>query len=58
MTDQDKRAIRMAIQALNRHGQKAAQYFADELEREGNEDAEAWLAGIWEPIVLPTIYVH
>lgn len=40
----------MAIQALNRHGIEAAIYFAAELDRPENEDAEAWLAGIWEPV--------
>lgn len=35
----------MAIQALNRHGIEAAIYFAAELDRPENEDAEAWLAG-------------
>lgn len=56
MTEQDKRAIRMAIRALNEHGQQAADYFLAELEREGNEDAEAWLAGLWEP--LPAFTWH
>lgn len=39
----------MAIQALNDHGEEAAAFFANELFHPANEEAEAWLASLWEP---------
>jgi hypothetical protein len=50
MTEQDKRALRLAVSALNEYGREAANYLSDLLGQPGNEEADAWLASLWEPV--------
>lgn len=49
MREQDKRLLAGAIDVLNRHGQEAASYLLELLTRPENDEAEAWIAGLWEP---------
>lgn len=49
MTEKERRAIREAVDALNNWGQEAACFLYGELTRPENADAEAWIAGFWEP---------
>lgn len=50
MRDVDKRVILAAVEVLNREGQEAALVLAHALDRPENEEAEAWIAGLWEPV--------
>jgi hypothetical protein len=55
MDEDDERLILAALEVLNRQGQRAADFLWQALGQPENEDAEAWIAGLWEP---PRMIAH
>jgi hypothetical protein len=49
MTEKDRETLLDAVEVFNLHGGKAAAFFADALAQPENDEAQAWVASLWEP---------